>query len=498
MTEEKPRILDEISELLSQQKLVPFFGAGLSRQHLGFAAAELAWELADLLGQPHETPLADLTDQYEDQYGREACVQFLREKLEILELDDAKAPIYRLLISLSSNLLYTTNQDNIFELTAEHYGRPYRRIVTLEDLSNAMPGEALLVKFHGDLGTPSSLIFGSRSYRQRIAAKDHPLDIKLRADLLGKRILFIGYSLKDENITKLIEAVKNAFCGQMPPSYLLAFEYDPSMEALNKDYGVQVVDPLKFTEQPVSPTNAFEWVLKRICDRTIQYQAQRGLENLFKSDRINPRLITEYELSALEKAIESKPFEEIVTAFRGLLDKTQVPSSLLERVTQTLYRLTELVNPNNDDQISSLRAALFNVHLPAQNAVAGVAGLMEACNRRAPQNGFDDLAVIQCPSLPDGFLPVAAALAVAKLREKKESISHNFRVLAQSWFQDYEDLPLQLKETVKTIITEVWPDTNAFDSPLNRPRLPIRRKGFHEIKKELLDKLPARLKRPSD
>ena len=36
MVEGKSSILDEISELLSQQKLVPFFRC----QHLGFAAAE--------------------------------------------------------------------------------------------------------------------------------------------------------------------------------------------------------------------------------------------------------------------------------------------------------------------------------------------------------------------------------------------------------------------------------------------------------------------------
>ena len=45
-TETVNPVINEIAALLSQQKLVPFFGAGISRAHLGFAAAELAQEMA--------------------------------------------------------------------------------------------------------------------------------------------------------------------------------------------------------------------------------------------------------------------------------------------------------------------------------------------------------------------------------------------------------------------------------------------------------------------
>jgi hypothetical protein len=86
-------------------------------------------------------------------------------------------------------------------LTAEQYGRRYRVVVTLDDLSAASPGERLLIKFHGDMSVPSSLVFGARSYAERMKVEGHPLDIKLRADLLGKRLLFIGYSFSDENVS---------------------------------------------------------------------------------------------------------------------------------------------------------------------------------------------------------------------------------------------------------------------------------------------------------
>ena len=236
-------VLDEMADLLGKHKLVPFFGAGISRQHLGFAAAELAREIAPLVGKPPETLLSELADDYADKSGEAAFVDFLKAKLVLPEVDDTKVPAHRLLLSLSLNLLYTTNQDNLFELVAKHYGRRYRRVVTLDDLSDAIPGEPLLIKFHGDPDIPSSLVFGSRSYQERMKTENHPLDIKLRADLLGKRLLFVGYSLQDENVTKLLSTVQRAFAGKLPPSYLLAFDYDPSMDELHRTYGIQIHPP---------------------------------------------------------------------------------------------------------------------------------------------------------------------------------------------------------------------------------------------------------------
>ncbi len=104
-------ILDEIADLLAKHKLVPFFGAGISRQHLGFAAAELAREIAPLVRKPPETLLSELADDFADQFGDAVLIEFLKSKLVALKLDDTKVSTHRLLLSFSPNLLYTTNQD---------------------------------------------------------------------------------------------------------------------------------------------------------------------------------------------------------------------------------------------------------------------------------------------------------------------------------------------------------------------------------------------------
>ena len=222
-TPEQPRqgavdpVIEEMAELLSKQKLVPFFGAGLSRTHLGLVAAELARDMAVELGMRENTLLSQVSDQYADRFGEGKFVDYLKSKLVVAKLNEAKATTHRLLVSLTPNLVYTTNQDNIFELMAEAYGRQYRRVVTIDDLSEAAPGEPLLIKFHGDTDVPASLVFGQRSYDARMASEDHPLDIKLRADLLGKRLLFLGYSFSDENVAKILDTVRRAFKEHLPP-----------------------------------------------------------------------------------------------------------------------------------------------------------------------------------------------------------------------------------------------------------------------------------------
>lgn len=117
----------------------------ISRQHLAVAAAEFAGEIAAEIGRACDIPLAEIADAFVDERGEATFIAFLNQKLVMAELDERKPPSHRLLVSLMQNLLYTTNQENLFELTASRYGRHYRTVVTVDDLSKSAPGEPLLI-----------------------------------------------------------------------------------------------------------------------------------------------------------------------------------------------------------------------------------------------------------------------------------------------------------------------------------------------------------------
>ena len=266
-------------------------------------------------------------------------------------------------------------------------------------------------------------------------AEDHPLDIKLRADLLGKRLLFIGYSFRDENVTKLLSSVQRAVAGQLPSSYLLAFDYDPSMDDLLRSHGLRVINPRQLWPAGTTNAEAFERCLKELCDRTINLQANRGFETLLSGGEINPRIATVFEVDAIAKAVKTEPFETALSAFRAVFDQSLVPTSLQRRVTDTFCCLILKANPGDNKQMRDLKGALFNFHLPPAFAIEALSSLMAISNRRPLRDGFDDFISLQCPALPDGLDPVAAALAVTLLADRGEAITDNFRHLAIYWFR---------------------------------------------------------------
>ena len=76
--EREGAILDEMADLLGNHKLVPFFGAGISRPQLGFASAGLAKQLADQIGQRPSILLSELSDSFIDKIGEDAFIGFLK------------------------------------------------------------------------------------------------------------------------------------------------------------------------------------------------------------------------------------------------------------------------------------------------------------------------------------------------------------------------------------------------------------------------------------
>lgn len=490
-------VIGEMADLLARHKLVPFFGAGISRQHLGFAADELARQMASEIGQPANTLLADVADAFSDMRGEQEFVAFLRERLVMKVLDERKAPSHRLLVSLMQNLLYTTNQDNLFELTAAHYGRNYRPVISVKDLSQAAPGEPLLIKFHGDTSEPDSLIFGTRSYQRRLEAEDHPLDIKLRADLLGKRLLFLGYSLRDENLAKIFKVVRRAFGGKMPTSYLIAFDDDPKLVATAREYQVTVVVPSRVFPE-FSGNEAFERFLQALCNETRIRQVAMGTTNLLSDGEFNPQIATDYEVKAAARIVQSSPFAEALKAYRATFDLTHVPQHLQQDVENLFVELVAKADPASTEDMAGLSAALFNFSLPPAQALTATAHVMAACNRRPVGPGFDNLCSLICRALPEHGISVAAACAVALLHERGEVISDNFRKLASWWFRDYESVEASCKDSVTAMIKAAWPGSLEARSPLHQPIRYFGAKNFHQILADLEGKLPKRIDRPRE
>jgi hypothetical protein len=461
-------LLNEISQRLAKHKLIPFLGAGVSRAQLGFGAPELRSRLAETLPEPppNASGLADVAQLIEDSEGSDALIRRLRNMLCRQQFDDATGTAHLLVMSLGCGLVYTTNQDNIFELASAKYQHPHRVIIGVRDLAAAEPGEKLLVKFHGDLAVPDSLVFTSSSYTRRLAGPDNALDIRLRSDLLGKGLLFIGYSLQDENLRELLRQIQRAFGGETPASYMIAFDYQPEMEILASEFGVRVVNPRQLFPETAGNAEAFERCLQALCDATMRLRSAGDMESLLMGgDMIVPVLI-DHELAALEQIVAVEDFSTSLKAFRANTDAHVIPEHLQRRVAEAFVTVAEKAAADTD--LKALRASVFNLQLEPIHALVVMAGYMAANRVRTAAGGFDPAYLIASPCMSESMWPIAAAHAVEMLIGGGYALTDGFRQMAEHWFeeyvlsdgqsQDFAGLSTCGHEFIRKQIDIVWPD----------------------------------------
>jgi len=196
-------------DLFATSKLVPFIGAGLSArfnipswsQLIDLIANELGWdaEVFKLSGT-----FLQLAEYYVAVKG---SIGPLRSKMDKLfnPADDQilASKSHMKLVDLGFPLIYTTNFDEIIERSFKLRGKVFRTIASIDDIQEAPSDVAQIVKFHGTFSDDKSLVVTETNYFDRLDFES-PLDIKLRADMLGKSLLFIGYSFSDLNIRLML------------------------------------------------------------------------------------------------------------------------------------------------------------------------------------------------------------------------------------------------------------------------------------------------------
>ncbi len=241
----------ELVEAARQRTLLLFIGAGVSA-NLGLPTFDrLTDVLAEELG--YAPDIFSLLGSYQElaEYYRIEKLGFgpLRSKLdrewhgEHVELE--RSYVHRLIPEVQAPLVYTTNYDHWIEESYQRLGRECQKIVTVADMKKIREGVPQVVKFHGDFSDDSSLVLTESDYFERFDFES-PLDIKLRADALGRSILFLGYSLKDVNIRLLMFKLKKLWDASKvgsarPQSYVVLGRSNPVQEAVLRGRGIKAI-----------------------------------------------------------------------------------------------------------------------------------------------------------------------------------------------------------------------------------------------------------------
>jgi NAD-dependent SIR2 family protein deacetylase len=264
-----PDHFDAIKLLIKQKKLIPFVGAGLS-MNLGLPSfSQLIDKIAEELGyDPAVFKLNGNNLQLAEYYvAVKGAIGPLRSILD-RSFDPTEEQIktsvaHTTLAQMNLPVIYTTNYDNIIEKSFELLHKPVCTITNIDDISSAPDNATQIVKFHGTFTDDESLVLTESNYFERLSFES-AMDIKLRADMLGKCLLFIGYSLDDVNVRymlyklfKLRQQVKNSRTRSLPSAYLTTFGTGEIQKTLLAQWNVTIIEL-----DPINKQESIEHFLK--------------------------------------------------------------------------------------------------------------------------------------------------------------------------------------------------------------------------------------------
>jgi len=219
--------LAELKKHYQEGRLIPFIGAGISmsvtweeggKPKRGPSWAELVNQAARVLG----FTMPDLlrvrgTDMQILEYFKikqKGETQLLKNWLlkSMLPPDQALklSSIHRELAKLTKcKLFYTTNFDDFIERAFAIHKRPHRAVAIESEMGDG-GASCEIIKFHGDLNHPQEMVLSESEYERRLSLSS-PMDYRLIGDLLGRVLLFLGYSFRDVNVSYLFRRIDEQF-----------------------------------------------------------------------------------------------------------------------------------------------------------------------------------------------------------------------------------------------------------------------------------------------
>ena len=362
-------MFEELISLVRREQVSLFIGAGFSKE----AGAPSVWDLQkSILERIYDTEkrkshendsLADLSNFFVNEIhlgSRNPLMRILRKAFDFEPtcMDDhnllAKIPHFR--------RIFTTNYDTLLE---DSYAKNDVCVVRNDADCAYMNKPFTVVKIHGDFTDPDSVVITSDDYKQFFTASKNPIMWDLvKTEFATKNILFIGYSLEDNNILDIIQKVSDAQGSNQNEMFLIAPGISPEKQEKLKELKVHYFDAVA----NVFLTQLIEELKEHITeDFKNKYISGETCTRFLKSYQILPTVQTPVQGNNAIKNVES-------TTEKPLLHQIQM--SVKAEIGEKLKNLDfekdgELVSNQFFPQRPCFRIAGENL-LQCQHLVNGV------------------------------------------------------------------------------------------------------------------------------
>lgn len=243
--------MSNLEEAYRSGRLILFVGAGVSAT-LGLPTwseliAKIARELEydESVFSTYGTALS-LAEYYKIKTGSIGPLrswmdrEWHRDSIDILNSE-----VHSLIAKGNFPRIYTTNYDRWLENAHIKNNVAFDKIANVSDLVKSDDSKRHIVKFHGDFDDDASIVLDETSYFERLTFES-PLDIRLRSEVLGRSVLFIGYSISDWNVRLMFHKLtkiwnEHSIPSARPRSYLFTNKYNPVADEILKTWGIDMI-----------------------------------------------------------------------------------------------------------------------------------------------------------------------------------------------------------------------------------------------------------------
>jgi hypothetical protein len=200
---------DELMDKILSGNCVLFLGAGVSAE----AGMPTSDRLCADLGFSGDS-LTDAAEKYRKKQGQRALNDKIRsvfdEARRYIQPEKTSFPFIANIPHLTS-LIVTTNYDDLLEQALRAEGKNPTVVCRENDMASINGSRCTVIKLHGDLGLPETMILTAGDYATLLAKLDKPGGFagQLAGLLEFRTIIFVGYSMADEDFKRIMRFVTN-------------------------------------------------------------------------------------------------------------------------------------------------------------------------------------------------------------------------------------------------------------------------------------------------
>jgi hypothetical protein len=258
--------LKGLIEAAEQRLLIPFVGAGLSRQT---TPPFPTWrELLDMLntythdlGEVSDSEFNEINDllakgqflmaaeHLRAELPIDAYLKFLTTTFDPSGL--APAEVHRALFRLNPPLILTTNYDRLLEEAYVQVCRRHIQSITYQRSDDVQRSFVLrdrnsrpiIFNIHGSVADPSTIILTESDYRNMLYNQPGYRAV-LSAIFITHQVLMLGFSFEDRELIASLETLRVAMGHKSSPHYIFLDEKEAGkvrQRRLRIDYGLDVI-----------------------------------------------------------------------------------------------------------------------------------------------------------------------------------------------------------------------------------------------------------------